>query len=334
MSTVVATLPKVDLYCRFEGAVGIHGLAAQAGKLDKAEGDVAAVRRRLAFSDTESFAKAHEWLLDLFTDAGTFEIAANHFGRRMLRANVIHNELHVAVGEHERRGVDAVEAVKAIDRGMEAAVEDDERFLSWGQILDFRRGTDPAAAVALLTRMLDAELPNVIGVAISGPGEVGDAKALAPLFEMATKAEIGCVVEAGETGDGDAVQEALDIGAGRIVHGLRALKKPDVIAHLRAHRIPVVICPSLEVRRGTVRSLATHPVDRMMQEGIYVAIATGHPGLLEQDLNAEYELLSKHLHWRLPVLQTFANRAINAGFIEPRLRFHLGRMVETWDPRR
>ena len=125
-------------------------------------------------------------------------------------------------------------------------------------------------------------------------------------------------------------ERALDLGANRILYGYGALRDGQSLLHLRAHRLPIVVTPSLEEACGKLSSIARHPITKMQDAGLFMTLATGAPGLTGSDMTGELERMSKHLSWRLDAMRNVTGRSIEAAFIVPEGRFTIARAIENW----
>ena len=60
----------------------------------------------------------------------------------------------------------------------------------------------------------------------------------------------------------ESIREALDLGAHRIRHGIRAVDDPDLLAEIVERRIVLDVAPISNLRTGVVKSLDEHPLPR------------------------------------------------------------------------
>ena len=88
----------------------------------------------------------------------------------------------------------------------------------------------------------------------------------------------------------ESIRAALDIGAERIGHGIRAVEDPDLMRRLREEQIPLEVCITSNVKTGAVASLAAHPVRRLFDAGVPITLNTDDPGVFESDLAGEFGL--------------------------------------------
>jgi len=81
------------------------------------------------------------------------------------------------------------------------------------------------------------------------------------------------------------------LGAQRIGHGIRAMEDAGLLARLGAAGLPFDVCPTSNVLTGTVRSLAEHPIRRLLAAGIPVSVSSDDPLVFETSVTSELALL-------------------------------------------
>ena len=84
------------------------------------------------------------------------------------------------------------------------------------------------------------------------------------------------------------MRAALEIGAERIGHGIRAVDDADLMRRLREEQIPLEVCITSNVKTGAVASLAAHPVRRLFDAGVPITLNTDDPGLFDCDIAGEF----------------------------------------------
>jgi len=118
----------------------------------------------------------------------------------------------------------------------------------------------------------------------------GPASGFRDAYLYAKDAGLRLTAHAGETDGPESIRAALDIGAERIGHGIRAVDDPELMRRLRDERIPLEICITSNVRTGAVTSLAAHPVRKLFDAGVPITLNTDDPGVFETDLRREFTL--------------------------------------------
>jgi adenosine deaminase len=321
MSTVVATLPKVDLYRSLAGSFEPALLAELSGR---PEDDIKA---ELAFKDLDGMNQALANVAAMLSSPELLQRAATRLCRKLVDDNVVHTEIHI---DPRAIGIEAVEAFTIVEQGLEEAIEDmPGAFLSWSLVLEGRREGDPKAFAEDLAALLQPGCPRPAAIALVGD-ESQPAAPFSASLSLAADHDLGRVIQAGMARGAKALLEALDLGANRILYGYGALRDDQSLLHLRAHRLPIVVTPSLEEACGKLSSIARHPITKMQDAGLFMTLATGAPGLTGSDMTGELERMSKHLSWRLDAMRNVTGRSIEAAFIVPEGRFTIARAIENW----
>jgi aminodeoxyfutalosine deaminase len=156
-------------------------------------------------------------------------------------------------------------------------------------ILDAVRhfGPDPAWRVAEFAsgRIND----GVAAIGIGGDELRGPAHWFAGVYAFARSRGLHLTAHAGETDGPASIWAALEIGAERIGHGIRAIDDPVLVRYLRDHRIPLEICPTSNVCTGAVRSLESHPLRKLYDAGVPITLSTDDPGIFGCTLQTELD---------------------------------------------
>jgi adenosine deaminase/aminodeoxyfutalosine deaminase len=131
---------------------------------------------------------------------------------------------------------------------------------------------------------------GVVSFGVGGDEVRGPASQFRDAYRYAKDAGLRLTAHAGETDGPGSVRDALDIGAERIGHGIRAVEDRDLLRRLRDERIPLEVCITSNVRTGAVASLEAHPVRRLVDAGVIVTLSTDDPGMFGSDLAVEFRI--------------------------------------------
>ncbi|MFB9430824.1 adenosine deaminase family protein [Streptoalloteichus tenebrarius] len=155
-------------------------------------------------------------------------------------------------------------------------------------------------------------------------------------FDRARAAGLRSLPHAGETTGPEPVWSALrERGAERIGHGITAVDDPRLLEHLAERGIALEVCPPSNVRTRAVRSLAEHPLPRLLAAGVPVTLATDDPGMSDTDLNHEYPLCHTEVGVSPAELAELSRAGVRAGFCDDATRArNVGRTLGGHDGRR
>jgi adenosine deaminase len=136
------------------------------------------------------------------------------------------------------------------------------------------------------------------------------------VFKEAKQSGLHVTIHAGEWGPAINVKEAIDeLGAERIGHGVRVLENGDIVAMAREHGTAFEVCMTSNYQSGVVKSLAEHPLMKMLDAGVNVTINTDDPSISRITLSHEYYTACEDLHMPQSTLRERILAAAQACFL-------------------
>jgi adenosine deaminase len=137
---------------------------------------------------------------------------------------------------------------------------------------------------------------DVVGLDIAGD-ERAPLAPHAAAFRLARRKGLPFTIHAGEAGPAANVREAIELGASRIGHGIRAAEDPAVVELANRRGVTFEICLTSNLQTRGVASLQDHPVTRLRRAGARVTLNTDDPAVSRITLSGEYALASRVLGW-------------------------------------
>ena len=274
---------KAELHLHLEGSVEPETMR----ELDPAL-SVEAVRAMYRFRGFQGFIEAYKWVVERLRTPEDYARITRALLARLAQEKVQYAEITLSAGVVLWKEQDFAPVYDAVRQAAaESPIE-----VHW--ILDAVRhfGVEHVMRVAELA----AERVNdgVVAFGIGGDEERGPAAWFGEVYRLAKGAGLHLTAHAGETMGPESVWAALEIGAERIGHGIRAVEDPALLRHLRDRGIPLEVCISSNVATGVVESLEAHPVRRLFDAGVPVTLNTDDPAIFATTLSGEYELAARH----------------------------------------
>ena len=276
-----------DCHLHFEGSLPpllVESLARRAGHPLGEPGALAA--RRDLIRDPAGFLALFADVCRLFRSPADYADAAAGLAVALAADGVAYAEIYVSPEICERIGVDPEGALEAVDAGFAAAAAGgcDCRIL-----LDTVRHWGPEAAGRVLDLQERRPRERVVGFGMGGDEAAFPAAAFAGVYARARALGLKTSIHAGEWLGAESVRDALNaLRPDRIDHGIAAANDPALLTRLAEERVPLFVAPTGNVATGAVPSLATHPLPRLIDSGVAVALSADDPLLFATSTSGEY----------------------------------------------
>ncbi len=174
-----------------------------------------------------------------------------------------------------------------LEAGLAAAARFD---LGFGLMIAANRNAGPEAARA--TALLAVELGSrgVVSFGLDGDEAAFPPAPFAAAFALAKSGGLLSTPHAGELLGPESVVGAVEeLHADRILHGVRAVEDPRLVARLAGSSVCLDVCPTSNVKLG-VSKPGRHPLPALLDAGVRCSVNADDPLLFGTSLLGEYEL--------------------------------------------
>ncbi len=301
----LAALPKGHLHLHLEGAMRPGTLAELAGQQGI---DVPPIR---GFGSFTAF-------------AGMYDAAC-----RVLRTEAdLRRLVREVVEDAARDGVAWVEPAlypvryEPVHGSVEAAIEItiDELAgagaalgVGGGLIVAADRTADPSEAVRLARVAASYAGRGVVGFGLANDEADWPPEPFAEAFGIAVDAGLLSAPHGGELAGPASVVGCIDeCRADRVMHGVRAVEDPDLVARLADAGTCLDMCPTSNVALGVVATMARHPLPLLLEAGVRCSINADDPLLFGPGILEEYQLCRDDLALDDAVLAGVARASLQA----------------------
>jgi adenosine deaminase len=259
----------------------------------------------------DDFVRWFEGVRPLEADLGTFRpLLALHIDG-LKAQNVVYTEIMIE-GRFLPR--DKAELIGKFRAFREWVTEHENGETQVEFLVVFGRNRTPEEAEKIADRILALyETGLVVGVALAGPEQGYPVRPLRRIFARFREAGLGIEIHAGEWCGPDSVWDALEHGfPDRIGHGIAVFDDLKLVRRFQEKQIHIEMCPTSNVKTGSVRVIEEHPVRRARDLRLNFSINTDGPGWSECSMASEFRLLSKMFGFEKADFDSMREKALAA----------------------
>lgn len=296
-------LPKAELHVHLEGSIEPETMRELAPELSLEE-----IHHRYRYDDFQGFLQSFKWVVERLRGPDDYALITRRLLERLKGDNVRYAEITLSAGVILWRNLELGPIYEAVRRETEKA--DVEVWWIFDAVRQFGVEHAMQAAREAVERVED----RVIGYGLGGDEARGPAEIFREVFGFARDNGLRLTAHAGETAGPESVWAALEAGAERIGHGIRAIEDPVLLKRLAEKKIPLEICISSNVATGAVGSLRDHPVRRLFDAGVPVVLNTDDPAMFRTTLSREYEIAAREFGFSEAELRGLAENGFRYAF--------------------
>jgi aminodeoxyfutalosine deaminase len=319
MESFIDELPKAELHLHLVGSASVPTVLELARR--HPDGDVPQTEPELRaffeFRDFPHFADVYGAVSALVREPADVAALVTGAARDLAGQNVRYAELTVTPHTFTKEGLPAAEVTEALNLG--AAEAQREHGVRIGYTFDIAGEYGGDAAQATLDHALSWPPEALTGFGLAGIEQARPAHqdAFRDVFAAAIAAGLHSVPHAGEMSGPQTIWEALNgLRAERIGHGISCLADPALVAYLRETQIPLEVCPTSNVCTRQVPDLASHPLPRLLAEGLFVTLNSDDPPMFGTSLTQEYRQAAAVLGLSRDQLADLARNGVRASFLD------------------
>ncbi len=240
---------------------------------------------------------------------------------------MLYGEIRFAPQLHVRKGLTQNRVVKAAVLGMQEALAGS--FFQANLILCCMRGADNRGANLETVRTAASFLGRgAAAIDLAGAEALYPTGDFGEIFAYARALGVPFTIHAGEADGPESIRAALDFGAARIGHGVRAREDRELLELLKERSIPLEMCPTSNVQTKAVRSFGEHPVLDYLRAGLFVTVNTDNMTVSDTTIEGEYQRLSRELGMTEEEHRQLLYNAADAAFLTAEGRGRLKDVIE------
>jgi len=241
------------------------------------------------------------------------------------KQGVIYAEFRFAPQLFTKKGMSQKEVIEAALEGIKLTSLKVNLILCF-----FRQGNNHAEnleTLELAKKYLKKD-EGVVALDIAGSEKLFPNPNFKDLFVKAKEYGIPFTIHAGEALGAESVRQAIEFGASRIGHGVRAYEDPEVVQLLKEREIPLEVCPTSNFQTCALEDMDKYPFLDFLEKGLKVTLNTDDMGIEGTYLAKEFENMEKKYNLTYEQKKTILLNSVNAAFtteeVKAKLKEELG----------
>lgn len=292
----------IDLHVHLDGSIRPQTLIELAREQDAylPTYDINIIKNYLVVpaesTNIEDYLRRFDLSLAVLQSRRSIRRVVSELVRDLDRQGIIYAEIRLMPQSHIQHGLTQAQVVEAAIEGLKMGMEY-SRNIKANLILCTMRGADEKDNFATIVEAVNYMGRGVCGVDILGDEVAYRNDMYAGQFALLRDEHIPFTVHAGVMVGAESIRQAVEYGAKRIGHGLRAMEDPELLQILKEKEILLEMCPSSNVFSYSVPNYENHPVKRYFDMGLRVTVGTDDMTICDTNLQKEYDLIKEYLYF-------------------------------------
>ena len=278
-------MKKVELHLHLDGSIRPSTISEilninleEAKKLSTIETKCASLKEYLTKFDIP---------LKIMQTKENLERVAFELAQDLQKDDVIYAEIRFAPNKHLKSGLTLDEVVTAILKGLSQVP------IKTNLILCMMRGDSYEQNLKVIKLAKKYLNHGVVAIDLAGSEASYPVNLYQELFEIAQKENIPFTIHAGEADEPLSVINAINLGAKRIGHGVRAIESEKSLKLIKEKNITLEVCPKSNLDTNMYEKLSNHPIKKLYDMGLLVTINTDNRTVSNTNLTKSYQDLQE-----------------------------------------
>lgn len=230
-----------------------------------------------------------EYPLAVMQTHEALERVAYEICKREAEENVRYFEVRFAPHLHAQKGLPLQKIVQAVMDGLnEGQIEFNVKA---GLILCAMRHLPLEMNLEIVELAARFKDKGVVAIDLAGDEAGYPVETQSEVFLRAKAAGLHLTIHAGEAAGAESVAKAIELGAERIGHGVRALEDLALLSLVKERGILFEMCPKSNRHTKVIKDLHQHPLKAYFDQGLRVSINTDNRTVSNTSLVEEYLLV-------------------------------------------
>ncbi len=289
-------MTRVELHCHLDGSLNVDFVDTMLRKqgiiMERKELEAKLKVKPDCTSLTEYLEKFDLPLQCLQTKEG-LEQAAYELVMDAAKDNVAYIEVRFAPMLSTEKGLTCTEVIDSVVHGLKKGERESGTY-AYAIVCAMRHHS-----LEQNMEMLEVARPfvgkGVCALDLAGDESAFPTSLFRQLFIQAKEWGIPFTIHSGECGSVDNIQEAIELGAKRLGHGIALEKSSELRQLCKEKGIGIEMCPTSNLQTKAVDDLKNYPLKQFLKEGLLVSVHTDNRTVSGTTMEQEEKLMKERL---------------------------------------
>lgn len=303
----------IDLHLHLDGSLSAETVKLLAKAQNISLGDERLLLQKLSVGkkcrDLNEYLEKFDFPLSLLQTGDALCESVYRLQEELKAQGLDYAEIRFAPQLHCRKQLTQDDAVRYAVEGLSRS-DFDARL-----ILCCMRGADNHAENIETVEVAERYLSKgVCAIDLAGAEGLFPTGNFADIFALAREKNIPFTIHAGEADGAESIRAAIDFGARRIGHGVRAIEDMDLVREIAQKGIVLEMCPTSNLNTCVVGDIKDYPIKQLMDMGVKVTINTDNITVSDTTLEKEFKLIRDTFKLTDDEMEILSTNAENAKF--------------------
>lgn len=301
-------LKKIELHLHLDGSVEINTIKRLSND------NVSNIKQKLIANDKcknlTEYLEKFNLPINYMQEENNLEEIANDLVNYLEKENVIYAEIRFAPQLHTKKNLNLEKVVESVLKGLK-----NNENVKTNLILCMMRNNsfeENLEVINLASKYLNK---GVCAIDLAGDENKFLLDDYLDLFKIAKEKMIPFTIHAGENGDYQEIEKAINIGASRIGHGVHAIESREIRQLIKEKDILLEICPTSNIQTNAIDFYENHPIYQFYKDHLKVCINTDNKTVSNITLTEEYIKLHNTFNFTINDFINMNKYAIEKAFI-------------------
>lgn len=303
----------IDLHLHLDGSLSAETVKSLAQAQNIPITDDTQLRQKLSVGkdcrDLNEYLEKFDFPLSLLQTGDAISESVYRLQEELKSQGLDYAEIRFAPQLHCRKGLSQDEVVQYAVAGLNRSDFDAKLILCCMRGADNHAENIETAEVA--RRYLGK---GVCAVDLAGAEGLFPTSDFADIFALARKKNIPFTIHAGEADGAESIRAAINFGARRIGHGVRAIEDKDLVREIAEKGIVLEMCPTSNLNTCAVEDIKKYPIKEFMNMGVKVTVNTDNITVSDTSLQKEFKLIKDTFGLTDRDIEILSENAENAKF--------------------